>query len=176
MTSLEHPEALLGLVPNTSPELKLLDSDKQLTYRLLNSGVFICRPSQELWERIEKFRLEDPRVKGFAFPDQNFLDVFFRDRWVSIGWQYNAFKTHRYWHPEAWRDEEVRALHYIVDKPWAKRVGEDGVAGYLGRDGVTHGWWWEGYERWERWIEGKEMGGKVLECMRRLVAKPIGKA
>lgn len=175
-TLMKHPEALKGMVPTTTSELKDLDSEKQETYRLLNSGVFLCRPSQPLWERIEKFRKEDPRVKDFAFPDQNFLDVFFRDRWVSIGWQYNAKKTHRYWHSEAWRDEEVRALHYIVDKPWAKRIGEDGVAGYLGRDGVTHGWWWEEFGRWEGWIEGQEKGKEVLKCVREHVAKPKGEA
>lgn len=77
----------------------------------------MCTPSHELWKRIDEFRVSDPRVKNFTFPDQNFLDAFFEGKWVPFGWQYNAFKTHRYWHPEAWRDGEVRALHYIVDKP-----------------------------------------------------------
>ena len=52
-----------------------------------------------------------------------------------MGWQYNALKTMRYWHENLWRDGEVRALHYIVDKPWERRIASDGVAGHLGRDG-----------------------------------------
>ena len=47
----------------------------------------------------------------------------------------------RYIHPDMWRDEEVVCLHYIVDKPWAGRVGLDGVAGFKGKDGVTHTWY-----------------------------------
>jgi alpha-N-acetylglucosamine transferase len=176
VTPLRHPEALEGIVPNTTAEMERvrLDEEKQQTYRLLNSGVFVCRPTQELWERMEKFRVEDPRVKDFAFPDQNFLDVFFRDRWVSLGWQWNAVKTHRYWHSEVWRDEEIRALHYIVDKPWAKRIGKDGVAGYLGRDGTTHSWWWDEYGDWELRVEKREKGNEVLECVSRYAAKPLG--
>ena len=91
---------------------------------------------------------------------------------MPIGWQYNAVKTHRYWHKNAWRDEEVRALHYIVDKPWEKRVGGNGVAGYRGRDGVTHGWWWEEFAGWERIVE-KKGASEVLECVRMYVAAPL---
>lgn len=176
MTPLAHPAALEGSnVPNTTELMDAAGLDekdaKRETYRLLNSGVFVCRPTQALWERIETFRTTDPRVKDFAFPDQNFLDVFFRDQWIVLGWQWNAVKTHRYWHEKAWRDEEVRALHYIVDKPWAKRVGKDGVAGYLGRDGVTHSWWWREFERWEEEMEGqaKEPGREVLRFVRGLM-------
>ena len=158
-TPLKHPSALDAPIPSTFPE------GARPTYQLLNSGVFVCSPSDELWERIQDFLLRDERVKTFAFPDQNFLDVFFKDHWVPIGWQYNAFKTHRYWHSNAWRDDEVRALHYIVDKPWESRLNEDGTAGYLGRDGVTHSWWWTEYGEWEKWAEEKGTS-KELECVR----------
>jgi hypothetical protein len=33
-------------------------------------------------------------------------------------------------------DGEVRNLHYIVDKPWSRRIGSDGIAGHLGKDGL----------------------------------------
>ena len=100
------------------------------------------------------------------FPDQDFLAEFFRGKWQAVGYQYNALKTMRYWHPEMWRDEEIRNLHYIVDKPWSKRVGDDGIAGYLGRDGATHQWWWDEYENWEN---ERERAGEtaVLDVMRK---------
>ena len=44
----------------------------------------------------------------------------------------------------------MRTLHYIVDKPWERRIAGDGIAGHLGRDGVTHGWWWDVWEEWLR--------------------------
>lgn len=76
----------------------------------------------------------------------------------------------RYWHENIWRDEEVRALHYIVDKPWERRIARDGIAGHLGRDGVTHGWWWE---VWGEWVEGRRGDGELVGIMEAVVAKPL---
>lgn len=165
-TPLTHPTGLSCPLPTAAAE------GARSTYQLLNSGVFVCSPNREMWNRIEQFIKNDPRVKSFRFPDQNFLDVFFRDHWVPIGWQYNAIKTSRYWHPALWRDEEVRALHYIVDKPWTKRIGADGVAGYLGRDGVTHSWWWDEYSAWEEHMQSTG-ATNLLESVRKHVAAPL---
>ena len=76
----------------------------------------------------------------------------------------------RYWHERMWRDGEVAALHYIVDKPWERRVASDGVAGHLGRDGETHTWWWG---IWEGWREGREGEEELLGVVDRLVAAPL---
>ncbi|KAK5170477.1 uncharacterized protein LTR77_005065 [Saxophila tyrrhenica] len=168
-TPLEHPSALSSPVPSESSK------GAKPTDQLLNSGVFVCTPSKELWDRIDHFRVTDPRVKDFAFPDQNFLDEFFKDRWVPIGWQYNAFKTSRYWHTKSWRDEEVRALHYIVDKPWESKVKDDGSAGYLGRDGVTHSWWWREADNWKQWALKKgDAAQEVLGVMEKYMLKNDG--
>ena len=78
----------------------------------------------------------------------------------------------RYWHENIWRDGEVRALHYIVDKPWAKRIASDGIAGHLGRDGVTHGWWWDVWEEWRADRAGEE---ELLKIVDELVARPLDK-
>lgn len=76
----------------------------------------------------------------------------------------------RYWHQNIWRDNEVVCLHYIVDKPWASRISESGTAGFKGKDGVTHSWWWDGYEAWadERKRNGDD---ELLELVAKHVAK-----
>ena len=76
----------------------------------------------------------------------------------------------RYWHENLWRDGEVRALHYIVDKPWERRIASDGVAGHLGRDGITHGWWWD---VWEEWRAGRAGEVELLRIVDELVAGPL---
>lgn len=165
-----------GLRPGSSPTHVPVGDEAtgKETHTLLNSGLFIFTPFAKQWMDILRFLEEDERVKTYLFPDQDFLADFFRARWRSVGWQYNALKTMRYWHASFWDDADVCNLHYIVDKPWTKRVGSDGVAGYLGRDGVTHEWWWQDYEKWEK--ERTNMGGcEVLGMMRKLVAKPLEK-
>lgn len=140
-TGQKHPEALKHGAP--------ISRKSKSTFHLMNSGVFMFHPSSDLCRRLLDFLDSSPLIPTFVFPDQNFFDEFFRHRWIALGWQWNAIKTSYYWHRNVWRDEEVRALHYIVDKPWSKRIGPDGIAGYLGRDGVTHKWWWDVYNQWE---------------------------
>lgn len=166
--------AYTGLNPGSAPTPvpKPESTAGKRTHTLLNSGMFVFTPFEEQWNDMLKFLHFDERVKDFLFPDQDFLAEFFKGRWKSVGWQYNALKTMRYWHENMWSDDVVKNLHYIVDKPWSRRVGCDGAAGYLGRDGVTHQWWWDEYDRWEseRTLKGEK---EILDVVRKEVAKPL---
>lgn len=141
-------------------------------HRRLNSGMFIFSPNHRTWEKLLSFLNTRKMVREFLFPDQDLLAAFFLGRWKSIGWEYNALKTMRYWHKSMWSDAKVKNLHYIVDKPWNQRIDDDGIAGYLGRDGTTHSWWWTQYDLWES--ERMEMGETmILDMVRKEVAKPL---
>ena len=132
------------------------------TYHLLNSGMFVYRPTPRIWSRMLKALQTSEKVESYQFPDQDFLADFFWNKWQSLSWKYNAIKTMRYWHSAMWSDSAVVIVHYIVDKPWQTRIASDGVAGHLGRDGVTHQWWWNLYEEWlqKRW--GKQQQTKFI--------------
>ena len=161
-TPLQHPAALEKGTPiprNSAPPD---------TYALLNGGVFLYRPSKDLWQAMYQHFLTSPELSEYQFPDQDFLASFFRQKWLSLPWKYNALKTMKQWHPNIWRDEEVCGLHYIVDKPWEKRVASDGIGGHLGRDGKTHTWWWS---VWNSWRDKRE--GELLGTMDSLVAEPL---
>jgi inositol 3-alpha-galactosyltransferase len=152
-TAIQHPDSLKE-TPSWEP-------GKPEPWKLLNGGVFVFQPSQQLWktmiETFNKWGLEGILAK-MQFPDQDFLAQFWHGQWRGLSWRFNGLKTMRYWHPEIWRDEEVVALHYIVDKPWTTRIKADGLAGYLKRDGETHRRWWNEWQKWEakREAMGKE--------------------
>jgi inositol 3-alpha-galactosyltransferase len=166
--------AYTGLGPESppTPVPSVGEKSGKSTHTLLNSGLFILSPFQTQWEEMMMFLSESEKVKSYLFPDQDFLADFFRGRWKSMSWKYNALKTMRYWHQNLWVDEEVRNLHYIVDKPWSRRIGSDGSAGHLGKDGVTHQWWWDDFEEWE---QGRKKEGRsdVLDSMRSVVAQSL---
>ena len=167
-TGMKHPDCL------TSPRPVDSTDGPRETYRLLNSGMFVFHPSQQQWDAVlHMFNSKPDLMRTYDFPDQDFITDFFDGKWINVGYAYNAIKTARYWHPEMWDDDAIRVLHYIVDKPWSKRVGEDGVAGYRGDDGVTHQWWWTAYGQWEKEREGQGETA-VLEEMRKYVAPPTG--
>lgn len=162
---LTHPSALSHPRPVTP--------DAPLEHRLLDSGMFVFAPGQRLGESLMRaFESAEPgSLAAYTFPGQDFMTAFFEGRWRSVGYQFNALKTMRYWHPDMWDDGSVCCLHYIADKPWAARVGEDGVAGYKGNDGVTHRWWWEEFGKWEKDREGEE---ELVGVVRQYVAGENG--
>ncbi|KAK5108308.1 hypothetical protein LTR62_008623 [Meristemomyces frigidus] len=135
--------------------------------------MFLYHPSKELWDRMFHFFNTTDKLPTYKFPDQDFLADFFYNKWRSLGWQYNALKTMRYIHPNIWRDDEVVCLHYIVDKPWVTRVGTDGVAGFKGKDGETHTWWWNYYAEWQREREANG-GSEVVAIVKQYVARDDG--
>ena len=161
-TPLRHPAALETGIPIPA------DASPPNTYALLNGGVFLYHPSEVLWKEMHDYFLTSPELSTFQFPDQDFLASMFCGRWRPLPWKYNALKTMKQWHTNIWRDAEVKGLHYIVDKPWEKRVASDGVAGYLGRDGETHTWWWNVWDEWR-----SRRGGEILSIMDALVARPL---
>lgn len=163
-TPLEHPAAL-GTSTPISP-----DDKPPHTHTLLNGGLFLYHPSPKLWEDILATFHSSKELSTYQFPDQDFLASYFLAKWVPLSWKFNALKTMENWHPNIWRDEEVRGLHYIVDKPWEKRVASDGIGGHLGRDGKTHSWWWD---IWEAWRSKRAGEGELLKVLDELVANPL---
>ena len=163
-TPLEHPSALEGGTPVPS------DEKPPHTLCLLNGGLVVYKPSTALWEAmLERFN-NSKELSSYQFPDQDFMASFFLHKWVSLSWKYNALKTMKQWHPNIWRDGEVRGLHYIVDKPWSRRVASDGIGGHLGRDGETHSWWWD---VWEEWVQARKDETELLGILEELVAEPL---
>jgi len=116
------------------------------THQLLNSGLVVLRPSAELFQSLVARLNNDPIVQTFIFPDQDFLALVFKDRWIPLGYQYNALKTLKQCHPKMWSDADVLNVHYIIDKPWASKPSHEDP------HYVVNTWWWQEYrELREQW-------------------------
>lgn len=93
---------------------------------MLNSGVLVITPSSSTYGEITSALQATSRIEKYHFPDQELLSDVFGGRWVALPYIYNALKTLRWEdvHGAIWRDEEVRAVHYIfAKKPWHEEVG-----------------------------------------------------
>ncbi|KAL8290092.1 hypothetical protein RQP46_003031 [Phenoliferia psychrophenolica] len=110
-----HTEAKL-----TKPLLPTSFTKK--THHLLNSGLVVLHPSNETFKRLTDTLHEDPIVKTFQFPDQDLLAHVFKGKFMPLSYIYNALKTLKFCHEAMWRDADVKNVHYILDKPWSKRV------------------------------------------------------
>jgi len=138
-TPLTHPTALTHPTPSTGDDIKE-------TYHLLNSGLVVLHPSKKTFGEIEHFLQTSPTVDKMDFPDQDMLAEFYYNRWMALGWQYNALKTMKDWHAPLWRDEEVKNVHYIVEKPWERFP----IPGDYCEE--TESWWWTAWSEWEKTV------------------------
>ncbi|PWZ03700.1 galactinol synthase [Testicularia cyperi] len=118
--------------------------------KLVNSGLVVLSPSASLMQEMIEVINTDPRIPGYRFPDQDFLANFFNEhssRTIQyLPWTYNALKKLRLVHPNLWRDQEVRNVHYILDKPWS--LGQPGSANNpieKDADHEIHSWWWSAF-------------------------------
>ncbi|KAG6841258.1 hypothetical protein C0991_000398 [Blastosporella zonata] len=113
-------------------------------YRQLNSGTVVLNPSKKLSEGIVDFLSTYDKIAEFSFPDQDLLTAYFEGKWTPLHWYYNALRTLRYIHPNLWKDDEVRCLHYILpDKPWRSRITPRESEAELGE---MNRWWWRQFD------------------------------
>ncbi|SCV70942.1 BQ2448_3704 [Microbotryum intermedium] len=128
------------------------------THHLLNSGLVVLTPTPTNFAKILDTLAIDPIVKTFKFPDQDLLAYVFKGKLVPLSYRYNALKTSRDCHQTMWRDEDVKNVHYIMDKPWAKRVQKGDP------NEETHRWWWYFYENHVLAKWGDAPGREIVEA------------
>ncbi|KAF8428735.1 nucleotide-diphospho-sugar transferase [Tirmania nivea] len=155
-TNLTYPSALTKPTPVPSGPPYTVEQPR--THTLLNSGLVVLHPCTHLFGQVSHFLRTSPLVPTLLFPDQDLLGEIFRDKWIPLAWQYNAIKTNRYQHQNSWRDEEVRNVHYIVEKPWMVGRTKDG------KDSVCNGWWWDEFGDWRAEVY-KELGQEKAEMV-----------
>jgi len=81
----------------------------------LNGGLQIYRPSRKIFERILK-TIEMGSADEFPFSDQDVLSKTF---YMEIGsYISNALEPMRIAHSQIWREADVKAVHYLFEKPW----------------------------------------------------------
>jgi len=133
-------------------EPRPITAESPRNHHLLNSGTVILRPSQGEYGALIDAMNTHPDVPNMLFFDQDLLAIVYRDKWTPLPYTYNALKTLRSCHSDLWRDEDVKILHYILNKPWKSRSHAD--------DDPTealHGLWWDEFAEVEKeWTESPD--------------------
>ncbi|KAK1756286.1 nucleotide-diphospho-sugar transferase [Echria macrotheca] len=116
-------------------------------HHLLNSGTVILEPSKEQYTALIDAMNTHPDVPNMLFFDQDLLAIVYRNKWKPLPYTYNALKPMRACHSDLWKDEDVKVLHYILNKPWKSRAyGDDVIES-------THKLWWDYYAEVEKeWV------------------------
>ncbi|KTW27804.1 hypothetical protein T552_02243 [Pneumocystis carinii B80] len=129
------------------------DSLTSSTYgtEMMNSGLVVLNPNPEEFSKIfEHVKNYDKYpLSMLSFAEQSLLSSLYKGKWTPLPYIYNALKTLRTVHKELWNNDDVKIVHYILNKPW-----HDENMG-LNSDDPTHAWWWSlEKERLEKEMNG----------------------
>ncbi|KAL0076142.1 glycosyltransferase family 8 protein [Phycomyces blakesleeanus] len=109
-----------------------------------NSGLIVLQPSQAKFDEIlhQLMTVEDLTV--YLFPDQDFLNQVFDQKWVKLPYIYNALKTLAGTHEAMWDQTKVKNVHYILSKPWDanRETPQEGEDVYY----PLYRLWWNTYD------------------------------
>ncbi|KAI1381624.1 glycosyltransferase family 8 protein [Hypoxylon crocopeplum] len=136
-------------------------------HHLLNSGTVIVQPSEPQFDALMHAMNTHPDVPNMLFFDQDLLAIVYKDRWKPLPYHYNALKPMRDCHAALWRDDHVKILHYILNKPWKSRA-------YDANDTIesTHKLWWDEFALVEKeWTESAD--AKKRELWRSVVVPVV---
>ncbi|CAF0958360.1 unnamed protein product [Didymodactylos carnosus] len=87
--------------------------------RMFNGGLFLLHPNQTVFEEM-LVALNTWDLSLFKFSDQDFLNKFYHTTWRRLPYVYNTLKTFSKTHPYLWNETKIKAIHYILAKPWDK--------------------------------------------------------
>ncbi|KAK9766141.1 hypothetical protein K7432_004994 [Basidiobolus ranarum] len=90
----------------------------QTVHDYFNSGLLVLTPSQNLFQRMVRELEKTQNLNRYTFPDQDFLNEIFRNNWIPLPYIYNALKPMKYCHSNIWSLEDIKNIHYILEKPW----------------------------------------------------------
>ena len=90
------------------------------TDNYLNGGFLVLSPDEAVLADMVGRLAAVNDLSRYPFAEQDFLNEYYRDRWQPLPYIYNALKTLPHQHPSVWDAAEVKNIHYIIDKPWAK--------------------------------------------------------
>ena len=122
--------------PYTHEHISFKAIDLEITeYSIFNSGLFFFRSSLSLFDQMTE-ALNSWNLTEFRFPDQDFLNRFFDQKWTRISVIYNALKTYSKTHPHLWDTSKIKAIHYILSKPW-----DQSDNGNLEYEDINKLWW-----------------------------------
>ena len=91
----------------------------------LNGGFLVLSPDRAVFDDMVEQLAGVDDLSRFPFAEQDFLNEYYLGRWVPLPYVYNALKTLPFQHPSMWNSDEVKNIHYIIDKPWEKPLDPD---------------------------------------------------
>jgi alpha-N-acetylglucosamine transferase len=131
----------------TSACVEPTSADSKASY--FNSGLVVLSPDNGLFRTMIGYLNSISDLNIFPFPDQDFLNVVFKNKWKPVPFIYNALKTLQWAHKPMWDIKYVKNIHYILTKPWDVNL-EHELSELETIYRPLYNIWWENYNQMRR--------------------------
>ena len=111
---------------------------------MLNGGLIIFEPSLNIHKRFVDALVMNGDIP-LLFAEQELISNLLKGMWKPLPYIYNGLKTLRHCHVNIWKDENVKIVHYILDKPWEMKTQKNDESD--DEYSVVNSWWREMNER-----------------------------
>ncbi|KAG1442889.1 hypothetical protein G6F56_010877 [Rhizopus delemar] len=125
-----------------------------------NSGLIVLSPQKKIFNEMIAYLNNVEDLNIYPFPDQDFLNEIFKDKWKPISYAYNALKTLQWAHKLMWDIDSVKNLHYILTKPW-DITGDQEISGLESHYKPLYEFWWKTYSELGEFVDLKRLD-KIL--------------
>ena len=133
-----NPNRIPSYPASWTPEICGYTNDRDATADdYLNGGLLVLTPDEKVFEDFLHRLAEVEDLSRYPFAEQDFLNEYYLHRWQPLPYVYNALKTLAFQHPTLWALEDVKNIHFIIDKPW-ERVLQPGDRYF-----ELHRLWWD---------------------------------
>lgn len=109
-----------------------------------NSGTIVLTPDENTYAQLAAWLADIEDLTEYPFPEQDLLNRYFHRRWRALPYGYNALKTLSVHHQAIWDMQQVKNVHFILDKPWENDPRHQASAGDPYRPLTTL--WWQTYD------------------------------
>ncbi len=99
-------------------------SEPDVVDNYLNGGFLVLDPDDAVFDAMVQRLAQVDDLSSYPFAEQDFLNEFYDGRWLPLPYVYNALKTLAFQHPSVWDLDDVKNIHYIIDKPWQAPLDE----------------------------------------------------
>ncbi|KAI8058004.1 nucleotide-diphospho-sugar transferase [Syncephalis plumigaleata] len=128
---------------NVPADEQASSSGLHVTY--FNTGFIVLAPSENEFQSILNTARKITDLRSLRFVDQDLLNIHFKDRIKSMPYIYNALKTLRGCHADIWNDDDVKCVHYILEKPWSIERNDPEIRKQP--FGTLYNLWWKVHDK-----------------------------
>ncbi|CAG8792340.1 15476_t:CDS:2, partial [Dentiscutata erythropus] len=111
-----------------------------------NTRLIILHPSKSKFNKIYDCIINYENSDKLIFLEQDLLNEIYKRNWIGLPYIYNALKPLCKYYSLIWLDNDLKNVHYIINKLWKENFNNVREMRMDERRDILNNWWWKVYQ------------------------------